>query len=238
MTAKLNAFIERLEETNTPNDLQALVENLRDVYDVGNAVYHAVNIAGAPYAAVTYDPRWGDHYHESNYVKIDPVVRGSLQRFHPLDWKRLDWSTRATRNFWHEAVDFGIGNQGYSIPIRGPNGQFALFTINDTSSDDLWQKFTREYGRDMLLISHYMHQKVIEILKADDDMGTGKDLSPRERDALSMLGAGESRGRIAEALKISEHTLRVYIDSARHKLGALNTTHAVALALTKGFIMP
>lgn len=230
--------MERLNETNTPNDLQTLVENLRDVYDVGNAVYHAVNIGGAPYAAVTYDPRWGDHYHENGYVKIDPVVRGALQRFHPMDWKRLDWSPRGTREFWHEALDFGIGNQGFSIPIRGPNGQFALFTINDTASDDQWDRFTQEFGRDMLLISHYMHQKVVEVLKADETDPNTKDLSPRERDALSMLGSGESRSRIADTLKISEHTLRVYIDSARHKLGALNTTHAVALALMRGVIYP
>ena len=33
-------------------------------------------------------------------------------------------------------------------------------------------------------------------------------------------------------------TLRVYIDSARFKLGALNTTHAVALAISSGTIFP
>jgi len=237
MIAKLNTFLERLQDTTSPNDLQTLVESLRDVYDISNAVYHAVNIGGAPYAAVTYDPRWGDHYHENEYVKIDPVVRGAVQRFHPMDWKRLDWSNRGARNFWHEAVECGVGNQGYSIPIRGPNGQFALFTVNDNTSDQRWQTFTREYGRDMLLISHYMHQKVLEVLKADEVVAA-KELSPRERDALTLLGVGESRGRIAEALNISEHTLRVYIDSARHKLGALNTTHAVALALMRGAIMP
>jgi DNA-binding CsgD family transcriptional regulator len=31
--------------------------------------------------------------------------------------------------------------------------------------------------------------------------------------------------------------LRVYIESARHKLGAANTTHAVARALSLGFIV-
>jgi hypothetical protein len=38
-------------------------------------------------------------------------------------------------------------------------------------------------------------------------------------------------------LSISEHTLRAYIESARFKLGALNTTHAVAKALSEGFIV-
>ena len=67
---------------------------------------------------------------------------------------------------------------------------------------------------------------------------TSTELSPRERDVLSRLSLGESRARVAEALQISENTLRAYIDSARHKLGAMNVTHAVALALARGVIMP
>ncbi|MEM6409155.1 MAG: helix-turn-helix transcriptional regulator, partial [Pseudomonadota bacterium] len=37
--------------------------------------------------------------------------------------------------------------------------------------------------------------------------------------------------------EISENTLRVYVESARHKMGALNTTHAVARALAAGQIV-
>jgi DNA-binding CsgD family transcriptional regulator len=37
---------------------------------------------------------------------------------------------------------------------------------------------------------------------------------------------------------MSENTLRAYIDSARHKLGAMNVTHAVAMALARGIIVP
>ena len=43
---------------------------------------------------------------------------------------------------------------------------------------------------------------------------------------------------MADTLHISENTLRAYIDSARHKLGAMNVTHAVALALARGIIVP
>ena len=38
-------------------------------------------------------------------------------------------------------------------------------------------------------------------------------------------------------LSISEHTLRAYIESARFKLGALNTTRAVARALAEEVII-
>ena len=54
---------------------------------------------------------------------------------------------------------------------------------------------------------------------------------------MTFLAMGYSRAQVAETLSISEHTLRVYIESARFKLGAVNTTHAVARALTRGLIV-
>lgn len=64
------------------------------------------------------------------------------------------------------------------------------------------------------------------------------ELSPRERETLMQLSLGQSRAAVAAALNISENTLRAYIDSARHKLGAANVTHAVAIALARGIIVP
>lgn len=236
MTTKIEALLDRIKSVGTHTDLQSLIEHIRDVYDVEHAVYHAVNGAGDQFAALTYNAIWEPRYREMGYVQADPVVRGALRQFHPLDWKHLDWSGKLERRLFAEAVDAGVGNQGYSIPIRGPNGQFALFTVNQSSSDDRWARFTKERARDLLLLSHYVHHRAMTVVEPDD-MTSGRELSPRERDALSLLGVGHSRGQVADRLKISEHTLRVYIDTARHKLGALNTTHAVALAFKQGKIL-
>ena len=54
---------------------------------------------------------------------------------------------------------------------------------------------------------------------------------------IVMQHLGMNRAQAALVLRISEHTLRVYIESARNKLGALNTTHAVARALSYGLIV-
>ncbi|WP_054460434.1 LuxR C-terminal-related transcriptional regulator [Phaeobacter sp. 11ANDIMAR09] len=62
-------------------------------------------------------------------------------------------------------------------------------------------------------------------------------LSQREVDALQLLAIGYSRAQVAKALSISEHTLRVYLESARFKLGALNSTHTVAMAVASGQIV-
>ncbi|GIX12144.1 MAG: histidine kinase [Paracoccaceae bacterium] len=235
MSSRLESFTEGLTTTDSRQGLQGLIERLRGIYDVDHVVYHAVNLAGSPYAALTYPNEWVDHYQDAALYRIDPVVQTAWRRFHPLDWRRLDWSAPAARRLLRDAFDAGLGNQGYSLPIRGPDGQFALFTVNGRAGDASWDRFTGDFGRDMLLISHYFHQKVLDVENVAEK-APGRDLSPREIDALSYLARGLGRGQVADRLGISEHTLRVYVDSARFKLGALNTTHAVALALTNGII--
>ena len=122
------------------------------------------------------------------------------------------------------------------LPIRGPNGQFALFTLNSTCDDATWVKFTQTHRRDLILIAHYFNEKALEF---EPDRGDRQPqaLSPREIDAMTLLAIGYSRAQVANTLSISEHTLRVYIESARFKLGALNTTHAVARAMSRGLIV-
>ena len=164
------------------------------------------------------------------------MVQACYRRFHPIDWKRLDWSGKAARGFLGEALDAGVGNQGFSIPIRGPSGQFALFSISDRRGDDAWARYTAERMPDLILVSHYINQKALELERGTDQVQIA-NLSPRETDALTMLALGKSRAQAAEELAISEHTLRVYIESARFKLAAMNTTHAVARAMASGLLV-
>ena len=90
MTSRIETFIDRLQSTSSFEELQSLVENLRDIYQVEHAVYHFVGAAGEQYAALTYTPAWVDHYIEEQYQRVDPVVLGAMKRFHPMDWKELD----------------------------------------------------------------------------------------------------------------------------------------------------
>jgi len=234
---KLDAFLGELENVNEAGDIQGMIEALQGTYSVANVVYHALNLDGGPFAALTYTQDWMAHYQNRKYIRVDPVVKKATQQFHPLDWNRLDWSSRGSKAFLGDAISAGVGNQGLSIPIRGRNGQFALFTINDNESDETWSKFVGENQRDMMLISHHIHQKANELLCREDEQNIVK-LSMREVDALTYLARGLSRAKAAEKMQLSEHTLRVYIDTARHKLGGLNLIHAISIAQSKSLIMP
>ncbi|MCB2111521.1 MAG: LuxR family transcriptional regulator [Defluviimonas sp.] len=237
MKRRLAAFIDRLQDIGTLDDLQKLIAGLRSSYGTEHLVYHSVSSLGEQYAVLTYDARWVAQYVDNDYARIDPVVQGSLRRFHPVDWKQLDWTARRERDFLGEALEFGVGNQGYSVPIRGPNGQFAMFSVNDRASDRDWALFTEKYCADLILVGHYLNQKALEIERGSD-VGPRHDLSPREIDVLSLLALGLNRAHAAESLAISEHTFRAYIETARQKLGAGNTLQAVARAVAAGYIRP
>lgn len=236
MQGRLDTCIDRIQSAESLKDLQKEIIGLRDTFDVEHLVYHSVNSTGQQYAALTYSQDWVTRYVENGYERIDPVVQGCFRRFHPVDWRRLDWTGKAARDFMEEAIGAGVGAQGFSIPIRGPNGQFALFTISDRRSETQWQKYTESHVRDLILAAHFVNQKALEIERGSDEQDIAK-LSPREIDALTMIAMGYNRSQAAESLSISEHTLRVYIESARYKLQASNTTHAVAMGLNQGLIV-
>ncbi len=232
----LDQVLEDLDATNALEDLQTIITDLRDAFGVDHLVYHWVDSAGKQYGCGTYSDKWRERYESQDYLRIDPVIIGCFQRFHPVDWKRLDWSSKLARKFLAEALEYGVGNQGFSIPIRGPNGQFALFTASHSCDDETWAAFSEQHGRELILIAHYFNRRALEF-EPGRQPEQSRALSPREVDTMTLLAMGYSRAQVADSLAISEHTLRVYIESARFKLGALNTTHAVARAMSRGLIV-
>lgn len=232
----VKTFLDSLSRVKTLDELNVTIRGLRETLDVEHIVYHSVNSTGEQYAALTYSDEWVERYLDQDYSRIDPVVQGCYRQFRPVDWRRLDWSGKAVRDFQGEALDAGVGSQGYSVPIRGPSGQFAMFTVSHEASDASWETFKRETKEDLILAAHFVNQKALELERGTDKVEVTR-LSPRETDTLRLLAMGFSRAQAADALTISEHTLRAYIESARFKLGAMNTTHAVARAMTNGQII-
>lgn len=236
MNGNLRRHLATLEQATELSALQTCSEALRDYFEVAHLGYHWVSADGEQYGCGTYSPAWISHYVQNDYVRIDPVIIGCFQRFHPVDWKELDWSSKSAVLFRKEAIQAGVGNQGYSIPIRGPSGQFALFSLSHNSKDADWAEFTEKYRRDLILCAHAFNQKALEI-EVKRRPEPAKPLSGREVDVLTYLAMGYSRGQVAQTLDISEYTLRAYVEGARFKLSATNTVHAIARAVSEGLII-
>ncbi|HXH07810.1 MAG TPA: response regulator transcription factor [Vicinamibacterales bacterium] len=61
-------------------------------------------------------------------------------------------------------------------------------------------------------------------------------LSPRELDVLRLLVGGKRNREIASALRITEGTVKLHVSSILSKLGAVDRTEAVTVALQRGIV--
>jgi len=122
----------------------------------------------------------------------------------------------------------------------------VAFTSKDISADKLLQ-LLREVGRgaypinDTLLGRPSAAKKVLQLFKNLSLMGKDVEtlmtpLSPREREILRHIAEGTSNKRIAFALGIGEQTIKNHITSIMRKLNANDRTHAVVLAMRKGWL--
>jgi DNA-binding NarL/FixJ family response regulator len=63
-----------------------------------------------------------------------------------------------------------------------------------------------------------------------------KRLTARESDVLNLAAAGNSNKQIAVRLSLSEETIKSYMKAIFARLGAMDRTHAVAIAVRNGLI--
>lgn len=72
-------------------------------------------------------------------------------------------------------------------------------------------------------------------LKLAERMDTD-DLTSRERDVLNLMVLGSSTAGLAEALNVSEGTVKFHINHIFQKLGVNDRTQAVVVALRRGLV--
>jgi DNA-binding CsgD family transcriptional regulator len=234
-TPRLEAILAALERADSLEALDATCRAVRDHFGALHVAYQRLDGGGECCLCGTYPVAWRARYRARDLQRVDPLVLGAANRFDPVDWKSLDWSPRAARALWAAGAARGLGRQGLSLTLRGPGGRLALFTLRGTGGDGPWAAFAAAHRRALVLLAHVLHGRILA-LAPGGAAPAGPPLSPREAEAMRLLAGGLSRAQAAADLEISEHTLRAYIESARFKLGALNTTHAVARALSRGMI--
>jgi DNA-binding CsgD family transcriptional regulator len=73
----------------------------------------------------------------------------------------------------------------------------------------------------------------LAISNGEPAAGQSGDLSERERQCLSFVAQGLSSKAISRQLELSPRTVELHVARAIARLGALNRSHAVALALRR-----
>ncbi len=232
----LQELVDRAGPDLTNHELLDLV---REALGLTNIAYFAQHLPPltnkGPYIEVTYPQSWIDHYRAMGYVDVDPVLREPMKTILPTDWSTLSRSTPKVRMLFADAERFGVGHQGVTIPIRGARGELAFFSVTMDVSDAEWRLFLRGQLPTLQIVAHYYHDRVLEQHSISRPQIV---LSRREVDVLRWAANGKSVADTATILTISAHTVKNYLEMARVRLQALNTSHAVARAIALDLIPP
>jgi len=109
----------------------------------------------------------------------------------------------------------------------------AGYQLKSSPSDSLFQAI-REVARGETTVPGTMAGRILAALGLpQESRGAGREagLSSREQDVLRLLSRGQTNKEIAEALEISENTVKAHLKSVLRKLGVSNRVEAAGWAL-------
>ncbi len=232
--------VSEIEAIRSMDELRPFVSRLLERYGLRHAVYLAValpdRVEPHPVLVSTYPAHWTERYIDQDYLSIDPVVGAAATSLLPFDWSELSHRGIRVKQMFDEAEELGIGRHGLSFPVRGPLGDHALFSVTSDAATGEWLRLRSSYMRDMQMIAHFVHGKVLEFERGESP--PIKPLSAREREVLGWAARGLNNDQIAFKLNISERVVRAYFESARHKLNCVNRSHVLARAVSLRLVGP
>ncbi len=231
---ELEPTIIAIERAKSITDLSVLLAEWRDSTNVAHLVYHAANVPACnrpnPILLLTYEDPWVKRYVEQNYFQIDPVVAAGRNGFLPIDWMGLDHGSPAARQFFAEAESHGVGRHGITLPIRGPYGERALFSVTSNATDHQWHRWRHDHLRDFHLLAHHLHDRAMTLAGLRPNPAP-RPLSRRERQCLHQLVHGRTPQQIADSLQVSTGAVHLYLRSARRKLDCATVEQTIGKAV-------
>lgn len=108
------------------------------------------------------------------------------------------------------------------------------YLMKDTSSDELLQAIRDTYRNKPVLGPEIARKLMEEIQGGEGQTGNAASLTDREMEVLQHMALGLTNQEIADALVLSERTVRTHVTNILAKLGLSNRTQAVLYALRAG----
>lgn len=180
---------------------------------------------------VNWPKRMFDFYISTGYIKKDPLI-DELQRVsRPFAWSELrgdKFLGRAGREMLGRLAEEGW-TEGLVVPFRRSETRFGLVSIVGSRVPLGMQE------KDALsIMALYLHEQARRLGPSLGVALALSALSPRELDALRLVGRGYSDKEISVELGIAQSTAHDHVEAAKHKLKASTRAEAAAVGTSLG----
>jgi LuxR family transcriptional regulator, quorum-sensing system regulator BjaR1 len=177
--------------------------------------------------AMGWPVQWLDRYREGNYFFNDPVSMEAMQSARKYSWleaRARHPVTKISQQIESEASDMGLID-GLAFPLFDPDNWQAIVSLSSDQRLDLPDRM-----QNMVYLAAAVAQGRATALIEPERPRVAR-LTARERDVLSWMAHGKTKGEVAEILTVSENTVRMHVRHIIDKLNVSNVTHAVAKAI-------
>lgn len=182
---------------------------------------------------------WHEYYLSEQHEEIDSTLHACYLSTEPFIWmldeQLAQAKTPKERQMRIDSINFGIQG-GISIPIHGPNNDFAHLVLIQMNNDDFLQH-AQQLMPVLLLLGNYYYSAILRLLPTQHTSTQQTLLTTRELACLTMVAQHISVEEIAKKLSITTRTTHFHIQNANKKLGVANKFDAVNKAIELGLIV-
>jgi len=114
-----------------------------------------------PYAWSTYPGRWVTRYLRESYFTYDPVFRIGAAAANPFFWTELH-PDQSGRCVLEDAIQYGVGPCGYTIPHEGSGMRSLLSITSSTMDQDDWHYFVDCIHPELREFTKSLHEKAVQ----------------------------------------------------------------------------
>lgn len=233
-------FSAHASDLGSLESLQAYVRGLCGEFPFRHVTYYCSSFPGRLGRAeivTSYPEAWRTHYLGEHCERTDPVLRMGRNSFLPVDWSRIEDLSPGERRFLEASYDFGLGQHGITVAVRGPQRETAFVSVNAGTPPSSWWPDMHLGMADLTYFGFLLHRHVTRYVGGDRTACVATPLlAPREREVLTWAARGKTAWETAQILNISETTVVSYLRSATAKLGAATKPQAVARAISENLV--
>lgn len=238
-------FEKSLQTANSLHQLNLALEHFLASYKINTFAFTYYSYSPSSLNKIKYDyssenlKLWHEHYISEGYEDTDSTLSTVYKTILPTKWdlqeQLREAKTAREKRMREDSIAYGI-KRGISIPIHGPQEDFAILVISERHDQTCLEHFDK-FQHEIFSAAYYFYNALQkELLKQQTSKDEKPLLNSREMQCLHLIAKQYSTEEIAKECGITVRTVNFHIQRLNKKLGTSNKYQSLLVGLRKGII--